>query len=191
MCGLQTERFRQLETKFLRVRTPVTIGSRFDDGEVRRKFLRLSVKGAPLVDCQHFCRITSGSTTLRARTPGGPTMLLTFLRVVYVAGTCQSSRKFPGGPYDWRAQPYQHLPSIHCSPWFQRLCSSAVLVRSRCSSRTIVWAAAFLKRCPIKRPRVKSHVMGSNFKSFTLRNTPRRIRLLVSPVNSSDGSRQQ
>jgi hypothetical protein len=34
MCGLQPGGFMQLETKFLRLRTPVTIGSRFDDWEV-------------------------------------------------------------------------------------------------------------------------------------------------------------
>jgi hypothetical protein len=53
MCGLQPRGFRQLETKFLRLRTPVTIGSRFGDWEVtwlggwtrdRLSFLVMAVK---------------------------------------------------------------------------------------------------------------------------------------------------
>ena len=34
MCGPNRERSMQLETKFLRLRTPVTIGSRFGEWEV-------------------------------------------------------------------------------------------------------------------------------------------------------------
>lgn len=34
MCGLHEYEFMQLETRFLRLRTPVTIGSRFGDWEV-------------------------------------------------------------------------------------------------------------------------------------------------------------
>jgi hypothetical protein len=34
MCGPNGKGFMQLETKFLRLRTPVTIGSRFDDWQV-------------------------------------------------------------------------------------------------------------------------------------------------------------
>ncbi len=34
MCGPNGKGFMQLETKFLRLRMPVTIGSRFDDWQV-------------------------------------------------------------------------------------------------------------------------------------------------------------
>jgi hypothetical protein len=53
MCGLQPRESMQLETKFLRLRTPVTIGSRFGDWEVtwlggwtrgRLSFLVMAVK---------------------------------------------------------------------------------------------------------------------------------------------------